>query len=60
MRTLKIIEHVSLDGVMQVSDDDSDPLRRLDHALSDSRWPGRNIGRAWREIRLAARPSHLR
>src|SRR5215216_7988576 len=36
------------------------PLRRLDRALSDPRWPGRNHRRAWRELRSAAWPSHLR
>src|SRR5271169_677309 len=36
------------------------PLRRLERALSDPRWPGGNHRRAWRELRSAAWPLHLR
>ena len=50
MRKLKIIEHISLDGVIQgLRRRRRFPLRRLDRALSDPRWPGRNARRAWRE-----------
>ena len=40
MRKLKIMEHISLDGVIQPSGERRFPLRRLDRALSDPRWPG--------------------
>src|ERR1700722_16506794 len=35
-------------------------LRRLDRALSDPCWPRGTPCRAWRELRSAAWPSHLR
>src|SRR5436309_8641811 len=35
-------------------------LRRLDRALSDPRWQRCSPRRAWRELRSAAWPSHLR
>ena len=61
MRKLKIIEHISLDGVIQaLRRRRRFPLQRLDRALSDPRWPGGNHRRAWRELRSAAWPPHLR
>jgi hypothetical protein len=40
MRKLKIMEHISLDGVIQLRRRRRFPLQRLDRALSDPRWPG--------------------
>ncbi len=61
MRKLTIIEHISLDGVIQVSWRRRRlPLRRLDRALPDPRWARRGPRRAWHELRSAAWPSHLR
>ena len=61
MRKLKIIEHISLDGVIQHSADDGD------FPYSDWTAPYRTPAgrdamhrRAWRELRSAAWPSHLR
>jgi hypothetical protein len=50
MRKLKIMEHISLDGVIQTSGEDGDFPRRLDRALSNPRWPGGNHRRAWQEL----------
>jgi hypothetical protein len=61
MRKLKIIEHISLDGVIQVSGEDGDfPYGDWDRALSDPRWQRCSPRRAWPELRSAAWPSHLR
>ena len=55
MRKLKIIEHISLDGVIQNSADGGDfPYTDLSHP----RGPGRYPRRAW--LRSAAGPTHLR
>ena len=58
MRKLKIFEHISLDGVIQVrgSGEDGD----LDSTLSQPRWQRCNPRSAWRELRSAAWPAHLR
>ena len=61
MRKLKIIEHISLDGVIQVSGEDGD--FPYDDWTAPYRTPaGREaiIAGAWRELRSAAWPSHLR
>ena len=61
MRKLKIIEHISLDGVIQHSGRRRRfPLRRLDSTLSQPRWQRCNPRGAWRELRSAAWPAHLR
>jgi hypothetical protein len=61
MRKLKIIEHISLDGVIQVSGEDGD------FPFGDWTAPYRTpagreaiIACAWRELRSAAWPSQLR
>ena len=64
MRKIRIIEHISLDGVIQAPggpDEDGDyALWRMDGAVSE---PGRGRGRrrgAGQGLRSAAGPPHLR
>ena len=50
MRKLKIFEHISLDGVIQIGDS----------TLSQPRWQRCSPRGVWRELRSAAWPAHLR
>ena len=51
MRKLKIIEHISLDGVIQVSGDDGDfPYSDWTAPYRTPRRPRRSHGRAWRAL----------
>jgi hypothetical protein len=61
MRKLKIIEHISLDGVIQHSAD-SDDFPYSDWTAPHGRPAGRdaNARRVWRGLRSASWPSHLR
>ncbi len=56
MRKLKLIEHISLDGVIQAgADSDGDFfVRRLERAVSQSGWFGDDPAGMGREIRSAA------
>ena len=63
MRKLKIFEHISLDGVIQVrgSGEDGDyPYGDWTAPYRKPRWQRCNPRSAWRELRSAAWPAHLR
>ncbi len=60
MRNLKIMEHISMDGVLQTSGDDGDSPYGDWTTPDRTRWQVRTPLRAWREIRSAAWPAHLR
>ena len=61
MRKIKIMEHISLDGVIQHSADDGDfPYSDWTVPYRTPCWQRCNPRRLWQEIRSAAWASHLR
>lgn len=59
MRKLTIMEHISLDGVIQSSGEDNFPYSNWTSPYR-TRWPRRTPRRAWRELRSGAWAPHLR
>jgi hypothetical protein len=60
MRKLKIMEHISLDGVIQSSGEDDFPYSDWTVPYRNPCWPGGDHRRAWRKLRSAAWPSYIR
>jgi hypothetical protein len=61
MRKLKIMEHISLDGVIQQSADDDDfPYSDWTVPYRTPRRQRCTPRRAWRELRSIVWPAHLR
>jgi hypothetical protein len=60
MRKMRIMEHISLDGVIQQSADENDfPYGAWTAPYRTPRWQRCNPRRVWRELRSVAWSSHL-